>query len=52
MDETREAREELAAIERDDRDAAREQAAEVAYWQDVGLSESERVAAETRLWSR
>ena len=52
MDETREAREELAALERDDRDAAREQAEAAAYWQDVGLSESERVAADTWRWSR
>jgi hypothetical protein len=52
MDETREAREELAAIARDDADAAREQAAEVAYWQDVALDHAERVTLETWRWSR
>ena len=52
MDETREAREELAQLARDDADDARQAAEEAAYWQDVGLSESERVAAETWRWSR
>jgi hypothetical protein len=52
MDEHREAREELAALARDDRDDAREAAVERAYWQDAGLESAELVAAETWSWSR
>lgn len=52
MDERREEREELAAVDRDATDALREQAAEREYWQDVGLDHSERVTAETLRWSR
>jgi hypothetical protein len=52
MDERREAREEIAALERDERDDAREAADERAYWQDAGLEHAERVTLETWRWSR
>ena len=52
MDETREAREELAQLARDDADDARQAAEEAAYWADAGLEHAERVALETWRWSR
>jgi hypothetical protein len=52
MDEHREAREELAALDRAERDDAREAAEARAYWQYVGLEHAERVTLETARWSR
>lgn len=50
MDEHRQEREELAAIERDD--IREHEAAEREYWEDVGLEHAERVTLETVRWSR
>jgi hypothetical protein len=52
MDEHREAREELEAIQREDRDQAREHAESRAFAQDEGLSASELVTLETWRWSQ
>jgi hypothetical protein len=50
MDEQREARDELEALDRDTADEAREQEAERVYWQ--GLSWAESVTEETARWTR
>ena len=51
MDEHREEREELAALERDDRETAREQE-RIEWTTHDGLSWAEYVSAETEAWSR
>jgi hypothetical protein len=52
MDEHREAREELAALARAERDDIREAAEARAYWDDAGLEHAERVTLDTARWSR
>lgn len=53
MDEAREEREELAALEREDAEDAREQEAARHFWTDGdGLEWAELVTLETERWSR